>query len=146
MKKILFMLVAAIALLATPTQAKTNADNPTQQENSASPQVEVLYFHGKQRCATCMAIEKNARAAVSNQLAAEVKSGKVVFKTIDISQKANEKLAEKYQVTWSSLFVVGHKDGKESAKNLTPYAFQQARKDPEGFKKGLVQTVKDLLK
>lgn len=112
----------------------------------AQSEVEVLYFHGKQRCATCMAIEKNARNAVNTQLASELKNGKVVFKTIDISQKENQKLAKKYQVTWSSLFVVGHSDGKETAKNLTPFAFKQARKDPEGFKKGLVQIVKDLLK
>lgn len=112
----------------------------------AQSEVEVLYFHGKQRCATCMAIEKNARNAVNTQLASELKNGKVVFKTIDISQKENQKLAEKYQVTWSSLFVVGHNGGKETAKNLTPFAFKQARKDPEGFKKGLVQIVKDLLK
>lgn len=112
----------------------------------AQSEVEVLYFHGKQRCATCMAIEKNARNAVNTQLASELKNGKVVFKTIDISQKENQKLAEKYQVTWSSLFVVGHNGGKETAKNLTPFAFKQARKDPEGFKKGLVHTVKNLLK
>lgn len=113
---------------------------------AAKEEVEVLYFHGKQRCATCMAIEKNARNAVNTQLASEVKSGKVVFRTIDISQEENQELAEKYQITWSSLFVVRHDNGKETAKNLTPYAFKQARKDPEGFKKGLVQTVKDLLK
>lgn len=112
----------------------------------AQSEVEVLYFHGKQRCATCMAIEKNARNAVNTQLASGLKNGKVVFKTIDISQKENQKLAEKYQVTWSSLFVVGHNNGKETAKNLTLFAFKQARKDPEGFKKGLVQTVKNLLK
>lgn len=112
----------------------------------AQSEVEVLYFHGKQRCATCMAIEKNARNAVNTQLASELKNGKVIFKTIDISQKENQKLAEKYQATWSSLFVVRHNDGKETAKNLTPFAFKQARKDPEGFKKGLVQIVKDLLK
>lgn len=42
----------------------------------AQSEVEVLYFHGKQRCATCMAIEKNARNAVNTQLASELKNGK----------------------------------------------------------------------
>ena len=46
----------------------------------AQSEVEVLYFHGKQRCATCMAIEKNARNAVNTQLASELKNGKVVSK------------------------------------------------------------------
>lgn len=31
--------------------------------------VEVLYFHGKQRCATCRAIEKYTKDVVDNDLA-----------------------------------------------------------------------------
>ena len=31
--------------------------------------VEVMYFHGKQRCVTCMAIEKNAREVVEKDFA-----------------------------------------------------------------------------
>ncbi len=42
-----------------------------------------------------MAIEKNAHNAVNTQLASELKNGKEVFKTIDISPKENQKLTEK---------------------------------------------------
>ena len=35
--------------------------------------VEVMYFHGKQRCATCMAIEKYAREVVEKDFANEKK-------------------------------------------------------------------------
>ena len=35
-----------------------------------STYVEVLYFHGKQRCATCICIEKYAREVVEKQFAA----------------------------------------------------------------------------
>lgn len=79
--------------------------NKTTEEQSQKDRVEVLYFHGKQRCATCMAIEKNAKEAVEAQFADELKNGTVVFKAIDISKAENEKIAEKYEVTWSSLFV-----------------------------------------
>ena len=52
--------------------------------------VEVLYFHGKQRCATCMAIEKNAKEVVEVQFANELKNGTLVFRTIDISDPKND--------------------------------------------------------
>ena len=108
--------------------------------------VEVLYFHGKQRCATCIAIEKNASEVILKEFAEEIKKGDVGFKVIDITKEENEAIAEKYEVTWSSLFVVGHKDGKESVENMTDFAFKNARQSPDEFKSGVVATVKEMLK
>lgn len=83
---------------------------------------------------------------MKENLAEQVKKGEVVFKVIDISKKENEKIAEKYEVTWSSLFVVRYKNGRETAENMTQFAFGNARKSPEVFKEGLVKTVNDMLK
>lgn len=108
--------------------------------------VKILYFHGKQRCATCLAIEKNAKEAIEAQFGDELKNGTVVFKSIDISKVENEKIAEKYEVTWSSLFVSKWKDGKETYENLTDYAFAHARTAPDTFKDGVIEKVNTLLK
>lgn len=108
--------------------------------------VEVLYFHGKQRCATCIAIEKNAKAAIEAAFADELKNGTVVFRTIDISKAENEAIADKYEVTWSSLFVSKWKDGKEIKENMTEYSFANARTAPDTYKEGLVKKVKEMLK
>ena len=122
----------------------TNVEETQLQETK--DRVEILYFHGKQRCATCMAIEKNAKEALEAQFADELKNGTVVFKTIDISKAENEKIAKKYEVTWSSLFVSKWKDGKETYENLTEYAFANARTAPDTFKNGVIEKVKTLLK
>lgn len=108
--------------------------------------VEVLYFHGKQRCATCLAIERNTREVLEQEFADDLKKGKVVFRIVDLSQSGSQELAEKYEVTWSSLFVVRHRDGKETSENLTEFAFGNARKSPDTFKAGLVKTVSGMLK
>lgn len=108
--------------------------------------VEVLYFHGKKRCATCMAIEKNTKEVVEEQFADELGNGTVVFRIIDISDPENEEIAEKYEVTWSSLFVSRWKDGKETYENLTEYAFANARTSPDTFKSGLTEKINELLK
>ena len=75
-----------------------------------------------------------------------MKKGNVVFRSIDISKKENEKIAEKYQVTWSSLFIVKYKDGQESDENMTKFAFGNARKSPDTFKSEIVKTVQNMLK
>lgn len=108
--------------------------------------VEILYFHGKQRCATCVAIEKNAREAVEAQFADKLKNGTVVFRTIDISKAENEKIAGKYEVTWSSLLVSSWKDGKETYEDLTGYAFANARTAPDTFKSGVIEKISKALK
>jgi hypothetical protein len=108
--------------------------------------VEVLYFHGKQRCVTCRSIEQNTKELVESKFQRQMKEGKVVYRVIDISKKENARIAEKYEVTWSSLFLVQHKNGKEKAENLTEFAFGHSRTQPEVFKKGLAEKVNQALK
>ncbi len=108
--------------------------------------VEILYFHGKQRCITCMAIEKLTREVVDSSFADAKKSGKVIFKVIDISQVMNAMIAEKYEVTWSSLFINKWVNGKESKNNLTEFGFGYAKNSPDLFKAGIKKQIEDLLK
>ena len=108
--------------------------------------VEVLYFHGKQRCATCMTIERETKTVVNKQFANAIKGGKLKFRIIDISKAENEAIADKYEITWSSLVVVKHKGGKEQAENMTKFAFANARSKPDVFRSELTKKINGLLK
>ena len=123
-----------------------SGDNTSAAKSPEKDRVEVIYFHGKQRCATCMAIEKNTREVLTSMFAKELKSGKVVFKVVDISTPAGEKLADKYEVTWSSLFVNRWKNGNETRSNMTDFGFGNARKNPAVFKRGLANKIQQSLK
>lgn len=123
-----------------------SGDNTANAKSPEKDRVEVIYFHGKQRCATCMAIEKNTKEVVNMLFANELKNGTVVFKTVDISTPEGEKIADKYEVTWSSLFVNKWKGGKETRNNLTEFGFGNDRKNPDGFKKGLADKIRQSLK
>ena len=79
--------------------------------------VEVLYFHGKQRCATCKAIDKHTKEVVNVDLAELVKNGKLRFKEIDISTPEGEKLAEKISCKAGHLFMLIN--GRTVKKNVT---------------------------
>ena len=134
MKRFLFLTIACLFSICGMAQI------------AADTYVEVLYFHGKQRCVTCKAIEKYTKEVVNADLAELVKNGKLRFKEIDISTPEGEKLAEKYCVSWSSLYVNKWKNGKEERNDMTRFGFQNARSNTTVFKKELKQKINRLLK
>lgn len=108
----------------------------------SAQKVEVKYFHGKQRCITCMSIEKLTRELVQECYTKEVKSGKLKLSVIDMSTDSGKKVAADYKVTFSSLFVVS---GKQ-LNNLTPIGFRYAKNNPVEFKKQLKAAIDASLK
>lgn len=141
MRNVLVILTLCMGMVAC-SGGKTKSVAENRQTNKDV--VEVLYFHGAQRCATCMAIEKNAKALVEEIYAEPLKSGKLVFRSVDITKE--EALAERYEVSWSSLILVDYdKSGKESATNLTEFAFGNARTAPDKFKQGLSARITEML-
>ena len=141
MKKLLMLFALFTGLMSCGS-----GENTATAKSPGKDRVEVIYFHGKQRCATCVAIEKNTKEVVNTMFANELKNGTVVFRSVDISTPNGEKIADRYEVTWSSLFVNKCKGGKESRNNLTEFGFGNARKKPEVFKKGVVDKIRQSLK
>lgn len=144
MKRTLVLMMVSLTLLACGE--KSNAVTVKEQSGQVKDFVEVLYFHGKQRCVTCRSIEQNTKELLESKFQRQMKEGKVVFRVIDISKKENARIAEKYEVTWSSLFLVQHKNGKEKAENLTEFAFGHSRTQPEAFKSGIAEKINQALK
>ena len=141
MKNVLLILTLCVGMVAcSGGKTKSVAEN----QQTKKDVVEVLYFHGAQRCATCMAIEKNTKELLEAAYAEQLKSGKLVFSSVDITKE--EALAERYEVSWSSLILVDYdKSGKESATNLTEFAFGNARTAPDKFKQGLSARITEML-
>ncbi len=100
--------------------------------------VMVYYFHGKQRCPSCIAIQKVTEDAYVNFLA---DNENVKYKEVDISLKENEALAEKYEIAWSSLIIAS----ADEYKNLTEYAFGLALLNPEVLSDLIVKETNALL-
>ncbi len=132
-RNLLFMVVSLFAMMSLA-------------QTKVKDHVEVMYFHGKQRCVTCVAIEKHAREVVEKDFADERRNGKVVFKVIDMSTAEGAKIAKDYRVTWSSLYVNSWKDGKEKRNDMTQFAFKNARNNSDEFKKGVSVKIKEMVK
>ena len=80
---------------------------------SSAEKVEVFLFHATQRCTTCIAIGKLAGEAVTEYFQAELKSGKIEFREINIDLPENKILAQKFQAGGSSLFINAIYDGQD---------------------------------
>ena len=108
--------------------------------------VEILYFHGDMRCRNCYAMEKGVSELLEDQFKDEVKDGKIVFKTIDITTPEGEQIADNYGVTWSSLYLNNWKEGKEERNDLTRMGMKTAAKDPATFKEEIKKHINSYLK
>ena len=133
------MKVITIALLfmSIVLSACAQTDSPKTVPTAESDGIEVLYFHGKQRCATCIAIERQTKQAVE-----ELSDNRLTMRTIDISKTENESIVEKYEVAWSTLIVVKG----DNVLNLTELGFSLARNNPDGFRERLKSEINQLLK
>ena len=69
------LLLVVLSLFALLTMAQGKGEN----------YVEVLYFHGKQRFATCISIEKYAREVVEKDFSYKLNKDILIFIILDIS-------------------------------------------------------------
>ena len=131
MRKILFLTVIALVSL---TACGQNRSNRTNADESASVHmtaqidqadvVNVYYFHGKQRCKTCIAVgdvsEKTIKDAYAN-------NPNVKFTEVKTHEEQNKALVEKYQVTWNALIIAKGDNSIE----ITQQAFANDINSPE---------------
>ncbi|MGN0186936.1 MAG: nitrophenyl compound nitroreductase subunit ArsF family protein [Paludibacteraceae bacterium] len=95
--------------------------------------IEILYFHGKQRCATCRAIEQTVVELTQDELQVAIADGLVYYRAVDIT--VEPQLAERYKVAWSSLII----DCNDEVTNLTDQAFAYARQQPDKLKEEVLK-------
>ncbi|WP_129593624.1 nitrophenyl compound nitroreductase subunit ArsF family protein [Seramator thermalis] len=126
MKKTVFVFLL-IAVLTGCNQSANKADNSaTTTPAEDATLVSVYYFHGKQRCKTCIAVGNIAQETVEKAYA---DNSKVVFTEIKTDEKANIGLVEKYQVTWNALIIAKGEDFID----LTEQAFAIALSSPDAL-------------
>ena len=134
MKHILLLIVVITSLISCGGNLSKKQVNVQAKQADVT---EVLYFHGKQRCATCNAIEKLTKEVIDS-----LANKDIVVRVIDISKKENEAIADKYEVTWSSLVL----DRNGKVENLTAMGFSYAKGEPEIFKAKLIDAIDNITK
>lgn len=145
MKKSILIGVMAVALFTACGQANSKKDGKetasaetTVQSLDASV-VNVYYFHGKQRCKTCIAVGNVTEETIKDFY---TDNSSVKFIEVDTSLKENEALVEKYEVSWNALIIA---KGDNSI-NITERAFASAINSPEVLTSLIKEEVNNRLK
>lgn len=102
------------SVLAKQTQQPIPSQTITTTLPSGSEKIEVFVFHATQRCISCINIGKYAKAVIEEKFPAELKSGKITFREVNIDLPENYKMAQDYKVSGSALYINAIKDGKEN--------------------------------
>ncbi len=111
---------------------------------AGKPTLKIYYFHGIHRCASCIAIEKQTKVALENEMKELYKNQKVALEVLTIEDVKNQKLVEKYDIWGSSLILVDDKGNKLA--DLTEEGFMLARSKPDKFRELLKEKVYGFVK
>lgn len=136
--KLLFVASMAMIMISCGDSTEKKSSETTKVENTKSANVSVYYFHSKQRCKTCLAIQDIAEKTIAENYAENIQ---VKFLELDFTDKANEAIAAKYEVAGSSLIIIS---GEEYI-NLTDDAFANALRNPDVLKERIVSEINKLL-
>ncbi|MDL2251573.1 nitrophenyl compound nitroreductase subunit ArsF family protein [Odoribacter sp. OttesenSCG-928-J03] len=127
-KSILLGLVALLFVACGGNTPKNNqlssgsAETKTQSMDTST--VNVYYFHGKQRCKTCMAVGEVTEKSIKELYAG---NSQVKFTEVKTDEIQNTSLVEKYEVTWNALIIAKGDDHIE----ITQEAFANALNNSE---------------
>lgn len=111
-----------------------------------APKLKIIYFHAEHRCPTCLSIEENTLKTLNTYYAKQFKSGEITFVSLNVEEKKNQALVEKYQADGSSLFLTRMEGKNEKTSDMTNFAFSYSRTQPEKFISGLKSEIAKSLK
>ncbi|HPW66977.1 MAG TPA: nitrophenyl compound nitroreductase subunit ArsF family protein [Salinivirgaceae bacterium] len=137
MRNVIIILLFLASFSACSQSGNKTVDNKVSETVIAPSDttiVNVYYFHGKQRCQTCVAVGEIAKETVEKDFAG---NNEVRFTEINVSDKVNEALAEKYEVSWNALIIA---KGDKSVE-ITEQAFANALSNPESLKNLIIEEV-----
>jgi hypothetical protein len=124
------------------------SDTPAEtQSNTIMPQANVdivYYFMTTQRCANCMKIETWTKEAVEKGFPEPLKSGKMVWRMVNLDESANNHFIKDYGLFTKSVVLVKMREGKQAEwKNLD--RVWELLTDQAAFQKYIADEVKQFV-
>jgi hypothetical protein len=116
MKKYIYSLVFTILIVFVTVLPGLSAEKAEATKTDAEPMphyISATYFHTTARCPTCHKIEELSAQAVTLNFENELKTGKVVWRVINVDEPENKHYNDDYQLYTKSLIISEVKDGKE---------------------------------
>jgi hypothetical protein len=134
--------VSSSAANAKTAAVDTNISAAALSENSH--QLVVYYFMSTYRCPSCVYIEKTTKAVVESVFASQVKTGRMIFKAINIDEAENKHYDKDYKLYAQSVILSDVKDGKE-LRWLNLDKIWKLLNDDKAFQEYIVKEIKGYL-
>lgn len=139
MKTIQSILIGFILLNLFSCNAQTNNNNTSNGVNE--DKIEVYYFHYTRRCATCNAVEDEAKNAIEKYYSEKYKNSEITFTSVNLDEEDGKKIGEKIGASGQALLII--KGDKKI--DLTNDGFMNARTNPEKYHKRIKAEIDKLL-
>lgn len=120
--KISLMILLFGTLISCQKEVKEAVINT--KENTAQTDIQLIQFHTEHRCITCNAIEKLSKESIEG-------NNKISFVLYNVDDEKNEKVAEQFEATGTSLYLYNSKT--KATKDLTEMAFMYAKNEGDKF-------------
>ena len=133
MKKFISLSLVMLFLVSFFWVNSLAADKKTKTAVSKTAKVEVYYFHFTRRCVTCQAVETESQKAIAALYPAQYKSGKIIFKSLNLDEDNSKALAEKCKAEGQQLLIIS---GNKRF-DITEQGFMYARSNPDKLKQEL---------
>jgi hypothetical protein len=128
-------------------QVKSESNNKSLTEKKNELPIVFIYnFHISNRCVSCIAIEEATTKTLNTYFPSELQQGRIKRRILNVDDEKNAKIAEKYQVFGSGLYITRVFNGKETTTDMTGDGFKYARKKEEKFMEILKNTINEYLK
>lgn len=114
----------------------------TQKEHGTPNKIVVYYFHTSYRCQTCNLFQKLTQEVLDTRFKGYDKDDKIIFKVINIEEKANEHFVTHYKLVTKSLVLSLKEDDNEIEWKNLDQIWVRIR-DTEGFKNYIDLALKD---
>lgn len=139
------------SIAGNPTPAASEgANNPvgaSSANSSARPSDEVLvvyYFHGSQRCPTCLLIESLTREIVESYFSDQVRQGTVVFKSVNFEQPSYAALAREFNIAMPMVVLAAESNHQVKRWRSLPSVWMLVR-DRAAFAKYVREQIESML-
>jgi len=100
-----------------PSQTDSSAitaDSSPENVPADQNQIIAYYFHGNQRCPTCINIEAYTKESLQNYFKNQLDSGRVVWKPVNVDESANRHYITDFELEMKLVVLADIKDGKQT--------------------------------
>ncbi|MGL4710988.1 MAG: nitrophenyl compound nitroreductase subunit ArsF family protein [Shewanella sp.] len=95
-------------------QTTAATDNPVAAASVLKNGLNVYYFHGNQRCTTCVKMEAFTQKALMENFSKEVRDSEMQLDVVNLDLNENQHYIEDYQLAFRTVVISTSKDGVET--------------------------------